>query len=300
MQQNYKKYLDPANLTKIENLELIARLVVEGFITGLHRSPFHGFSVEFSEHRQYRLGDELKHLDWKVLARTEKYYIKQYAEETNLRAMIVVDSSASMKYASKGNISKFEYASYLAAAIMYLLINQRDAIGLSLYDDGIREFHPASSRKSYLTELIKVLENSTPSDKTNTAPALNEIAERITRRGLVVIISDFFDDPEAIVKAVSHFRHKKHDVSVFQILDPREVDFKFGPAAQFVDMETNEEMITQPQQIHKAYAGAMAAFLQNFKKGCRNLNVDYNFATTDQPFDRTLRGFAAKRTNLGI
>ena len=298
MQQEHKKYLDPAVLSKIGNLELIARLVVEGFITGLHRSPYHGFSVEFSEHRQYRMGDEIKHLDWKVLARSEKYYIKQYAEETNLRAMVIVDSSASMKYASKGNISKFEYASYLAASIMYLLINQRDAIGLSLYDSGVRGFFPASGRKSYLTELIKELENTTPSNLTNTAPALNEIAERIHRRGLVVIISDFLDDSESILKAISHFRHKKHDVCVFQILDPRELDFNFGSAAQFVDMESSEEMITQPQQIHKAYAKAAANFLQSFKKGCRNLNVDYNFATTDLPFDHTLRAFVAKQTNL--
>src|SRR5574344_542304 len=239
--EDYRKYLLPENLAKIDNLELIARLVVEGFITGLHRSPYHGFSVEFAEHRQYRPGDEIRRLDWKVFARSEKYYIKQFEEETNLRAMLVVDSSASMKYASKGNISKYEYATYLAASLAYLLINQRDAVGLSLYDTDIRHFMPMKSKQSYLSELIKMLangmeeaknENSAKDEKPGTAAvALDEIAERLGRRGLVVIISDFFDNIHDILKAISHFRHKNQDVIVFHILDPREVDFKFGPAA---------------------------------------------------------------------
>ena len=295
---DYRRYLQPENLAKIDSLEMKARLVVEGFITGLHRSPYHGFSVEFAEHRQYRPGDEIRHLDWKVFARSEKYYIKQYEEETNLRSMIIVDSSASMKYASQGNITKFEYASYLAASLSYLLISQRDAAGLALYDDGIRTFLPARSKQSYLSELMRTLDSSEPSNTTGTAAALDEIAERIRRRGLVVVISDFFDDTQSVLKALSHFRHKNHDIIVFQLLDPKELDFKFGPAAHFIDMETAEEMVTQPQQIQKSYAEAMHTFTQNLKKGCRNLNVDYNLIVTSDPFDKALREFVAKRSKM--
>ena len=295
---DYRRYLKPENLAKIDSLEMKARLVVEGFITGLHRSPYHGFSVEFAEHRQYRPGDEIRHLDWKVFARSEKYYIKQYEEETNLRSMIIVDSSASMKYASQGNITKFEYASYLAASLSYLLISQRDAAGLALYDDGIRTFLPARSKQSYLSELMRTLDSTEPSNTTGTAAALDEIAERIRRRGLVVVISDFFDDTQSVLKALSHFRHKNHDIIVFQLLDPKELDFKFGPAAHFIDMETAEEMVTQPQQIQKSYAEAMHTFTQNLKKGCRNLNVDYNLIVTNDPFDKALREFVAKRSKL--
>ena len=295
---DYRRYLQPENLAKIDSLEMKARLVVEGFITGLHRSPYHGFSVEFAEHRQYRPGDEIRHLDWKVFARSEKYYIKQYEEETNLRSMIIVDSSASMKYASQGNITKFEYASYLAASLSYLLISQRDAAGLALYDDGIRTFLPARSKQSYLSELMRTLDSTEPSNTTGTATALDEIAERIRRRGLVVVISDFFDDTQSVLKALSHFRHKNHDIIVFQLLDPKELDFKFGPAAHFIDMETAEEMVTQPQQIQKSYAEAMHTFTQNLKKGCRNLNVDYNLIVTNDPFDKALREFVAKRSKM--
>ena len=295
---DYKKYLRPENIAKLDNIELKARLVVEGFITGLHRSPYHGFSVEFAEHRQYRPGDEIRHLDWKVFGRSEKYYIKQYEEETNLRSMIIVDSSASMKYASKGNISKFEYATYLSAALAYMLMNQRDSVGLSLYDTEIKSFFPPSSKRSYLNQLLMALDTTVPSNLTGTAVALNEIAERIRRRGLVVVISDFFDDISSVVKALSHFRHKNHDVIVFQLLDPRETDFKFGPAATIVDMETAEEMMTQPYQIQKSYSEAMSNFLNNFRRSCRNLNIDYNLILTSDSFDKALKEFIAKRSRL--
>jgi uncharacterized protein (DUF58 family) len=296
--QDYRKYLNPENLSKIASLELKARLVVEGFITGLHKSPYHGFSVEFAEHRQYRSGDEIRHLDWKVYARTEKHYIKQYEEETNLRSMIAIDSSASMKYASAKNISKFEYASYLAAAIAYLLINQRDSAGIALYDEAIRSYFPASSRRSYLNEMLKAIDETEPSNSTGTAKSLDEIAERIRRRGLVVVISDFFDDLQSTLKALNHFKHKNHDIIVFQILDPREIDFKFGNSATFIDLESGEEMATQPHQIHKAYTDAVNKFTQDMKKGCRNLNIDYNLVSTDEPFDKSLREFIAKRSKM--
>jgi uncharacterized protein (DUF58 family) len=295
---DYRKYLLPETVAQIQNLELIARLVVEGFITGLHRSPYHGFSVEFAEHRQYRHGDDTKNIDWKVYARTNKYYVKQYEEETNLRSMIAIDSSASMGYASKGQIPKFEYAGYLSAALAMLMINQRDAAGIALYDSDIRTFLPSNSKPSYISEILKTISNTEPSDKTETSRALDLLAERIKRRGLVVIISDFFDDPESVLNALKHFRYRNHEVLVFQVLDPRELDFNFGPSATFIDMETGGQMVTHPYQIRKSYEGAMKSFIEHIRTECFNHNIDYNLVTTDQPFDKALRDYLIKRKRV--
>ena len=262
---DYRKYLDPQVIARLDNIELKARLVVEGFITGLHRSPYHGFSVEFAEHRQYHAGDEIRHIDWKVFGRTEKFYIKQYEEETNLRSVIALDSSGSMKFASKGNISKFEYASYLAAAIAYMLINQRDAVGLALYDTKIQTYLPPRSKPSYLHEILRTIDATVPAKETGTSQALDQLAERIKRRGLIAIFSDFFDDPESVIKALKHFRHRNHEVIAFHILDPREIDFKFGYAANFVDMETREEMVTQPYQLQRIYSRAVTDFIAQIR-----------------------------------
>jgi len=295
---DYRRFLQPDTVAKLENIELKARLVVEGFITGLHRSPYHGFSVEFAEHRRYRSGDEFKHIDWRVFGRTDKYYVKQFEEETNLRSMIAIDSSASMNYSSKGNISKFEYAGYLAAALAYLLIQQRDAVGLSFYDTEIRHFLPPSSRKSYIHQILRAIDNTLPANETRTSEALDLLAERIRRRGLVVVISDFFDDLKSVMSALQHFRHKKHEVLVFQILDPREIDFKFGRNAIFKDMEIGDEMTTQPFQIQKAYLEKIQDFTTTFKKRCRELDIDYNLISTNEPFDKAMKEFIAKRHQM--
>jgi len=295
---DYRRYLDPNTIARLSNIELKARLVVEGFITGLHRSPYHGFSVEFAEHRQYRNGDEFRHIDWKVFGRTDKYYVKQFEEETNLRSMIAIDSSASMKFASGGNITKFEYAAYLAAALSYMLIKQRDAVGLSIYDTEIKHFIHPSSRQSHIHNILKTIDNVVPANQTGTAAALDSLAERIRRRGLVVLISDFFDDLKSIISALQHFRYKKHEVLVFQILDPREIDFKFGKNAIFKDMESGEEITTQPYQLQKAYAQTMQEFIYEIKKSCRNANIDYNLITTAEPFDKAMKEFIAKRNQM--
>jgi uncharacterized protein (DUF58 family) len=296
--QDYRKYLEPETVAKLQNIELIARLVVEGFITGLHRSPYHGFSVEFAEYRQYREGDETRHIDWKVFGRTDKYYVKQFEEETNLRSMIALDSSASMKFASPGNVSKFEYGSYLAAALSYLMINQRDSVGLSLYDTEIKTYLPPSSRRTYIHEILRAIDNCTPANETGTAKALDLLAERIRRRGLVVVISDFFDDPKSVMSALQHFRHKKHEVLAFQILDPRELDFKFGKGAIFKDMESGEEMTTQPYQIQKAYSNTVKEFTDNIKRQCAMQQIDYYLISTDEPFDKAMREFFSKRNRM--
>lgn len=296
--EDYRKYLEPKNIAQLSNIELKARLVVEGFITGLHRSPYHGFSVEFAEYRQYRPGDEIRYLDWKMFGKTEKYYVKQFEEETNLRSTIVLDASGSMRYSSKGNISKFEYASYLAAALAYLLISQRDAVGLSIYDTELRTYLPSRSKQSYLHQILKIIDEVVPQNETGTAKSLDIIAEKIKRRGLVVIISDFFDDLDTVLKALKHFRHNKHEVLVFQLLDPREIDFKFGYNANFIDMETGDKMMTQPYQIQKVYAETIKEFTESIKKECRNFAIDYNLIDTSMPFDKALKEFIAKREKM--
>jgi uncharacterized protein (DUF58 family) len=296
--QDYRKFLIPANVAGIQNLELVARLVVEGFITGLHRSPYHGFSVEFAEHRQYRHGDETKNIDWKVYARTNKYYVKQYEEETNLRAVLAVDSSASMAYASKGMISKFDYAIFLTAALSMLMLRQRDAVGLAMYDTEVRKYLPPNSKQSYVTEILKTLASYSPTNNTGTAQALDSLAERIKRRGLVIIMSDFFDEKESVLNALKHFRHRNHEVLAFHLLDPREIDFKLGTGATFRDMETGEELVTQPHQIGGAYSDAVKNFIKDIKKECFNHNIDYTMIETSTPFDKALRDYITKRRKV--
>lgn len=294
----HTSYLDPEVVAKLGSMELRARLVVEGFITGMHRSPFHGFSAEFSEHRQYRHGDELKRIDWKIYGRSNRYYVKQYEDETNLRAMICVDMSASMSYASTGHIEKYRYATYLAASLCYLILQQRDAVGLALYNDALQTFLPSRSKMSYVQQLIGALDTAVPSSTTGTAVALHNIAEQLQRRGLVVIISDLFDEPEAIVKSLQHFRHDRHDVLVMHVLDPREVDFDIGAPAVFKDLETGEELTTQPEQIKQSYRKAVEEFCATIKKGCYAQNIDYVRITTDMPFDNALREYLVKRQSI--
>ncbi len=291
----HQKYLQPDVVARLESLELRARLVVEGFITGLHRSPFHGFSVEFAEHRQYRPGDEIKFVDWKIYSRTDRYYVKQFEEETNLRSVVVVDSSASMGYASEGHVTKFNYATCLAAALNYLILKQKDAAGLAVYDTEVRHYFPPRAKMSYIRELISTLDSVRPANKTGTAAALDRLAERISRRSFVVIISDFFDDLEAIRSALKHFRHQRHDVLAIQVLDPRERDFNFGWAATFRDVESGEELVTQPFQIQQAYKGAVENFIASLKRECYGMNIDFLQLTTDTPYDRALSEYLVRR-----
>jgi uncharacterized protein (DUF58 family) len=300
------KYLKPDVVSKLSNMELSARLVVEGFITGLHKSPYHGFSVEFAEHRQYMAGDEIRRIDWKVYGKTDRYYIKQYEEETNLKSYIILDASASMAFASddperKGEkrISKLSYASFIAASLSYLMIQQRDAVGLTIYDTGIRSMVPPHATKAYLRRILRELEQATPGHATGTAPALHQMAERITRRGLVIVLSDLFDDPAQVIAALKHFRHNHHEVLVMQVLDPMERSFAFGADAIFKDMETKEELTTQPFQIQRAYRQTMQNFLERYKRECRENNIDYVLLDTSVPFDTALFQYLNKRKKIG-
>ncbi len=296
--QDYRKYLLPSVISKLKSLELRARLVVEGFMVGLHRSPYHGFSVEFTEHRPYMQGDNLRDVDWKIYGKTEKYYIKQFEEETNLKCYILLDTSKSMNYASESNPTKLDYAKTLAAALSYLMIKQSDAVGLSLYAEEIIKYIPPKASRAYLQEILKNLSNAEASSKTNTAGCLSSIAEKIKRRGLVIIISDFFDDVNSILTALKHFRYQKNEVIVFQILDPAERNFSFRNDAIFKDMETEDEITTQPYQIQKAYREAIVEFINRIKKECLDSNIEYNLIDTSDSFDKALFGYLQKRSML--
>ena len=295
---DYRKYLDPSIISKINSLELRARFVVEGFMVGLHKSPYHGFSVEFTEHRPYMQGDSVKDIDWKAYGKTDKFFIKQYEEETNLKSYILLDTSKSMSYASEKNISKLDYGITLAAGLAYMMNKQQDAVGLTLYSEGIDKYFPPKTSRAYLQEMLKALAVIMPANKTNTANSLNSIAEKIKRRGLVIIISDFFDDVNSILKALKHFRYQKNEVIVFQILDPKEKSFDFGNDAVFKDLESEEEMTTQPYQIQKAYHDAMDVFLGKIKTECLNTKIDYNLIETSMPFDKALYSYIQKRSRL--
>ncbi|MDR3609402.1 MAG: DUF58 domain-containing protein [Ignavibacteriaceae bacterium] len=296
--QDFRSYLNPAIISKLNSLELKARLVVEGFMVGLHRSPYHGFSVEFTQHRPYMQGDSLKDVDWNAYGKTDKYYIKQYEEETNLKSYLLLDTSKSMGYSSEGNVTKLEYSVTLAAALSYLMIKQQDAVGLALYAERINKFFPPRASKSYLQEILKSLAIVEASDKTNTASSLNSVAEKINRRGLVIIFSDFFDDVNSTLTALKHFRYKKNEVIVFHILDPMERSFAFGKDAVFKDLETAEEITTQPYQIQKVYKEAMVDFINKIKTECFNSNIEYNLIETSTPFDKALFNYLQKRTML--
>jgi uncharacterized protein (DUF58 family) len=293
----YRKYLDPAIVGKLKGMELRARMVVEGFIAGLHKSPYHGFSVEFAEHRQYMPGDNIRDIDWKVFAKSDRYYIKEYEEETNLKAYLLLDCSASMKYTS-GGVIKHDYAAVIAAALSFIMLKQRDAVGLVTFDEKIRSYIPPRSKSGHLHVLLQELANQKPSEKTDIAAALHQMAERISRRGLIVVFSDLLDDPLKISSGLKHFRHRKHEVILFHIMDPRERDFAFPREAIFKDLETGEEITTLPWQIRKHYAGMSKGFSEYLAAECRQSRIDYHLIDTSIPFDRALYAFLAKREKL--
>jgi uncharacterized protein (DUF58 family) len=297
--QQTQSFLQPEVASRLASMELRARLVVEGFITGLHRSPYHGFSVEFAEHRQYMPGDETRRIDWKVLGRTDRYYIKQFEEETNLKAYMVVDCSRSMAFSSGGAMSKLEYAASVAAALSYLMVRQQDAVGLVTFDETIRRYLPPHATKVYLQTILAELQQLTAANKTGTGNALNAVAERLRRRGLVLIFSDLFDEPSEVLGALKHFRYNQHEVILFHVLDPRERRFDFGRDAIFRDMETGEQMMTQPSHIQRAYQESMRDFIAMYKKECREQRIDYVLLDTATPFDVALTEYLNKRSRLG-
>ncbi|HDQ45978.1 MAG TPA: DUF58 domain-containing protein [bacterium] len=297
-EKSYLKYLRPDVVSRLSRLDLVARLVVEGFITGLHKSPYHGFSVEFSEYRPCVPGDTFRNIDWKVLGRTERYFVKQFEEETNLKAYLLLDTSGSMGYASK-DLSKLRYAVYLAAALAYLMLVQRDAVGLITFDTRIATYLPPRSVSSYLPLLLKTMDGLEPGGETGLAATFHDLAERIKRRGLIIVFSDLMDDPDALLGALKHFRHRKHEVIVFHILDPMEQRFSFEGDSLFVDMESGRHIRTDAWQIRAAYQDALAAWQDRFKKECRASRIDYVPLETTQDYDRALMQYLAMRKRIG-
>ena len=291
-------FLRPENLQRLNNLELIARFVVEGFITGRHKSPYHGFSVEFAEHRQYMPGDSIRHVDWKVYGKTQRFYIKQYEEETNLKAYLLLDTSGSMWFKS-GAVSKFTYGSYLAAALAYLGLKQQDATGLMLFDHEVRDYLPPKAVWSWFHRILEKIENVRPGNAaTSLAANLHRLAESIPRRGLVVLISDLLDHDEELLNALKHFRHRKHEVIVFHVLDPQEETFDYRRETRFRDLETGEILPTHPLHIREDVQRAVADFRAYFRSNCRNHHIDYVQINTATPFDRALYEYLLKRRRL--
>ncbi len=293
-----KKYLHPETVAKLDNMALRARLVVEGYIIGQHKSPYHGFSVEFAEHRAYGPGDEIRHVDWKLYGKTDRYYVKQYEEETNLKVYILLDISRSMKYTSK-TVSKLDYASYLSAALSYLMLNQRDGTGLILFDEKIQTFIPPRSTSSHLNTILKHLEKPKLGSDTEIGSVLHEMAERIKKRGLIILISDLMDDQESVLSGLKHFRHNKQEVILFHFLDRKELDFDFNARTRFKDMESGSLLTTEPWQIKSSYKKRIQLLQDEYKKQCRKQLIDYVPLFTDQSLDIALNSYLNKRQKLG-
>ncbi len=293
--EDYRKYLDPAVVSKLASLDIKTKFVVEGFMLGLHRSPYHGFSIEFSQHRPYIQGDSLKDVDWKIHGKTDRYFIKQYEEETNLKAHILLDVSGSMNFASPGQVSKLEYGKVLASVLAFMLIKQNDAAGLYLYSDRIEKVLPPKATRIYLDEIMRSLATVQGKGISDTAGAVAGIADKITRRGMIIVISDLLEDAGRILESIKKLAISKSKVVVFQILDPLEKNFGFTNDAIFRDMETGLEISTQPQHIAAAYREAFEAFTANLKSGCLNSGIDFNTVDTSQPFDVPLSAFLRKK-----
>lgn len=298
---NLTDYLSPDIASGLGRLDLVARRVVEGFITGLHRSPYHGFSAEFSEHRPYLAGDSLRDLDWKALAKTDRLYVKRYEEETNLRAYLIVDTSGSMQFGEEGRLTKFRYATCLAAALSLLMLRQRDAVGLALVQDQVKSFVRPRSVRSHLQTLLLELTKAEPAAETQMAPAFHDLAERLSRRGLVILLSDLLDDPDQIMSGLRHFRHRGHEVVVLQILDPRERDLDFRRNdTRFVDLEQpDSDVITQPWHIQEAYQQKMDDLIHRYSTGCAEAGIDYALLDTSAPFEMALSHYLIRRRRLG-
>ena len=294
---NSKEILAPEVAAKLERFELRARLIVEGFITGLHKSPYHGFSVEFLEHREYLPGDPIRHIDWKVYGKTDRYYIKKYEEETNLKAYILLDCSKSMGFSS-GTITKLEYGKTLTSALTYLMIRQKDGVGLLTFSNKILSYISPRATSVHMNTIFHELDVSDPQSKTNTSEVLHNLADRIKKRGLIILITDLLDDPEKIMLGLQHFRHEKHEVVLFHLLDQQEVDFSYNRKTRFVDMETGEEIITQPWEIRKFYQDKIEELKKYFSAKCHNAYIDYVPVTTSTPYDTALFAYLIKRQRM--
>jgi uncharacterized protein (DUF58 family) len=289
-----RPFLDPAVVARLGTLELKARTIVEGFLSGLHRSPFKGFSVEFAEYRQYIPGDDLSTIDWKVFARSDRYYVKKFEEETNLDCHVMLDASGSMAYGS-GAMTKFEYGACLAASLGYLMNRQRDAVGLTAFDERIVQMLPASARGGHLRNLLITLERLTPGRETNLARPLHQLADSLSKRGMVVLISDLLDDPEAVIRGLKHFQFRGTDVIVFQVLDPDEIDFPFERATRFEDLETSDEVMAVPSVVRDHYMREIGGLIDRYRRELGAVGIDYHLMRTSEPLELALLAYLSTR-----
>ena len=291
------RYLDPAIIARLGTIDLKARTIVEGFLTGLHRSPFKGFSVEFAEYRQYLPGDDLATLDWKVYARSDRHYVKKFEEETNLDCHVMLDISASMGYGS-GGMTKHEYSQCLAASLGYLMNRQRDRVGLTSFDDSISALLPASARSGHLRTVLLALERLEMGTRTNVAKPLHDLAAAVRKRGMVVLVSDLLDDPASVLDGLKHFRYRGTDVIVFHILDPYELQFPFEQAARFRDMETADEVMAVPRSVRKGYIERMQGLIATYKRELGLVGIDYCLLETSQPLELGLMSYLMTRRRV--
>jgi uncharacterized protein (DUF58 family) len=290
------RFLDPELLARIGSLELLARAVVEGFMSGLHRSPYTGFSTEFTEYRQYNPGDDLRYLDWRLLGRTDRYFIKKYRADTNTQCHLLIDTSASMSYAHASSVTKMQYAKFLAASLAYLLNRQQDAVGMVAFDQKVHTHVPARNRTGHMRTIFGNLSLLEPGGETRLAESLHQLAEILTRRGIVVVISDFYDQPDRLQEAFQHLRFKGHDLVAFHVLDQNELDFDFTePMLLFEDAETQEQMPVLPDVVKSGYCERMQRHVEEMRRCAAANHVDYELLTTKQPLDFALFAFLSRR-----
>ena len=297
MTASSREYLDPLFLNKLANLELVARCAVEGFFSGLHPSPFQGFSVEYSDHREYHPGDEVKFVDWKVYARTDRLCIKRFHQETNTTVYVLLDVSKSMSFGSEA-IRKIDYACYLAASLSYLMLKQGDSTGMMLFAEKVVSQVPPASRRTHVHAILQALDRHKTEGRTKLASVLHTVAETTRRRGLVVLISDLLDDEGDIFRGLAHLKFLKHDVIVFHVMDPRELDLKYEGLIQFEDLETGDKFRTFPQSVRDGYKQRVGDFLDNVKKTLGKSGIDYCLLETSEPLDRAFIAYLLKRRRL--
>jgi uncharacterized protein (DUF58 family) len=291
-------YFEPDKIGRLPKLNILARRAVEGFISGLHRSPHRGFSVEFSEHREYSPGDDLRHLDWVAYARSDRYYIKQYEQETNLRAYILLDVSNSMNYRYQEGLTKFGYGCFVAACLSYLMARQQDAVGLVAFDSKVRTHLPPGSTPAHLDRLFTSLEKLKPGKDTAIAPVFHELAGTIAKRGLIIVISDLYDEPSEVMRALQHFVYKKHQIILMHLMDPAELEFPFKKTVSFVDMENGRKIQADPRYLRQSYLDEVNAFIDSYRRECSERDIEYVLTRTDTPYDRMLLDYLSRRRTL--
>jgi len=292
-----KRFFHPETIKRIVRLDLRARHIVEGFLSGMHRSPYFGQSIEFRQHREYTYGDDLRYVDWKVWAKQDRYYVKQFEEDTNLRCSLLCDVSGSMRY-GRGTMNKYEYASTIAVSLAYLLLRQQDAAGCVAFDDAVRLTVPQRTKRTHLDSIIQALDISSPNSKTDLYQILRHVAESYPRRGLMILISDLLTDREGLFQGLRLLRSRGHDVMVFHVLDDDELDFPFNGPVRFEGLEFSEQLRCNPRALREGYLAALGAYLEEVRHGCSQHNVDYALLRTSQPLDAALAAYLSNRLGM--